>query len=331
MTDSPQPERPISKAWNWHPDLPLQNSPLFSWPPRPANIAGWFARSWLKLSMTVIILAVSVAVWAWLQPSLERFQSFEFGWIAQIVLRNAVLLTVLAGGAHFYLHRIKAQGDNHKFMRREFAKKNRAFTLNDQVWDNVFWSLVSGVPSWSAYEVLYMWAMANGYIPALPATFTFAWFLVLLLLTPLWLSFHFYWVHRLLHWPPLYRKVHSLHHRNIHTGPWSGMTMHPVEHMGYFSSILIHLIIPSHPVIMYFHMYLQALNPVASHSGFDDLLVKNKSLLSLGEFFHQLHHRYYECNYGTADVPWDKWFGSFHDGSEAATDEARARAKKRKG
>lgn len=328
MTDAPKTDRPINKAWNWHPELPLENSPLFSWPPNPRNVARWFARSWLKLSMTVIILAFSIFVWAILQPPSETFQTFKPGWVGQIVLRNAIILTVLAGGAHFFLHTRKKQGETHQYMTRPFAKNNRAFTLKNQVWDNVFWSLASGVPIWSAYEVVYMWAMANGYIPSLPVTFSWAWMVLLVFLTPLWLSFHFYWVHRLLHWPPIYRKVHALHHRNVHTGPWSGMTMHPVEHFGYFSSLLIHLIVPSHPVIMYFHMYLQALNPVASHSGFDDLVVKDKSVLSLGEFFHQLHHRYFECNYGTADVPWDKWFGSFHDGSDEATKDTRARLKK---
>jgi sterol desaturase/sphingolipid hydroxylase (fatty acid hydroxylase superfamily) len=28
-----------------------------------------------------------------------------------------------------------------------------------------------------------------------------------------------------------------------------------------------------------------------------------------------MHHRYFECNYGTLEVPWDKLFGSFHDGT----------------
>ena len=31
-----------------------------------------------------------------------------------------------------------------------------------------------------------------------------------------------------------------------------------------------------------------------------------------------MHHRYFECNYGNLEVPWDKWFGSFHDGTIAA-------------
>jgi sterol desaturase/sphingolipid hydroxylase (fatty acid hydroxylase superfamily) len=29
-----------------------------------------------------------------------------------------------------------------------------------------------------------------------------------------------------------------------------------------------------------------------------------------------MHHRYFECNYGNLEVPWDKMFGSFHDGTD---------------
>ena len=37
--------------------------------------------------------------------------------------------------------------------------------------------------------------------------------------------------HRLLHISALYRFVHSLHHRNIDIEPFSGLSMHPVEHL----------------------------------------------------------------------------------------------------
>ena len=47
-----------------------------------------------------------------------------------------------------------------------------------------------------------------------------------------------------------------------------------------------------------------------------------------GGYFHYLHHRYFDCNYGNEGVPLDKWFGSLHDGSPAA--HAAMRARKRK-
>merc|ERR1712029_710882 len=29
--------------------------------------------------------------------------------------------------------------------------------------------------------------------------------------------------------------------------------------------------------------------------------------------YHYLHHRFFECNYGTSGTPWDKMFGTFRD------------------
>ena len=51
-------------------------------------------------------------------------------------------------------------------------------------------------------------------------------------------------------------------------------------------------------------------------------------LIVLGDFFHQLHHRYFECNYGSEEIPLDRWFGSFHDGTREATARIRARKKR---
>ena len=315
----------MNPQWNWHPVLPIPNSPLFELPPRPVAIFRWFAKSWLRLSMTLLVLGSATLTWIFLQPALERSVTFEFGWIAQILLRNLGLTVVVAGSLHLYFHTFRKQGGHHRFMKPGTERKHRKFTWGDQVLDNMFWTLGSGVPIWSAYEVLYLWAYTNGYLPALDWAGDPALLALLFVLTPLWLSFHFYCIHRLLHWRPLYRMAHSLHHRNIDTGPWTGISMHPLEHLLYFSSILIHLVVPSNPLLMLFHMQAQALNPLASHSGFSDLQVRDESRLALGEFHHQLHHRYFDCNYGTADVPLDKLFGSFHDGTPEATKDMRMR------
>jgi sterol desaturase/sphingolipid hydroxylase (fatty acid hydroxylase superfamily) len=38
-----------------------------------------------------------------------------------------------------------------------------------------------------------------------------------------------------------------------------------------------------------------------------------------GDFFHYLHHKYFEVNYGGDGVlPMDRWFGTFHDGTDTA-------------
>ena len=316
---------PMSREWNWHPNLPIPNSPVFAWPPKPVAAVKWLASYWLALSMVVIEVATACLVWFLLQPGPAWTKTLAADWIALMYLRNLALMFIVAGGLHLFFYTLRRQGDRHKFDRRGLAKNKTAFTWRDQVLDNMFWTCVSGVTVWTAVEVLYVWARSNGLVPTTSFTGNPIWFVAWFVLIPIWSSFHFYWIHRALHWPPLYRLVHSLHHRNISIGPWSGISMHPVEHLMYFSSALIHFIVASHPVHFFFHMHLQALNPAASHSGYDGLLVDNKRRIKLGDFFHQLHHRYFECNYGTAEMPWDKWFGSFHDGTPEALKRIRQR------
>ena len=147
----------------------------------------------------------------------------------------------------------------------------------------------------------------------------------------LWESFYFYWIHRMIHLPFLYKHVHSLHHRNINVGPWSGMSMHPVEHANYLGSVFIHLIVGAHPVHILYHLQYFTLTAVTTHTGFQGLLMKDRNRLNLGTFHHQMHHRYFECNYGGLEMPWDKWFGSFHDGTVEAHQIMQERRKKNHG
>jgi sterol desaturase/sphingolipid hydroxylase (fatty acid hydroxylase superfamily) len=191
----------------------------------------------------------------------------------------------------------------------------------------MFWTLASGVTVWSLYEVFLLWMLAGGRSPTVTLGSDPILFIGIFLVTGIWIAFHFYWVHRLLHIGPLYRWVHSLHHRNVNVGPWSGISMHPVEHILYFSSLLIHLAVPSHPIHILFHAYMLSLSAIFGHTGFHALIVKNRERLLVGHFHHQLHHRYFECNYGSVDFPMDKFFGTFHDG----TSEARKRLKSRLG
>ena len=61
--------------------------------------------------------------------------------------------------------------------------------------------------------------------------------------------------------------------------------MHPVEHVLFFSSILIHVVVAASPVHILFHMQHQALTAVTSHAGFENLLVKDRRASSPLERF----------------------------------------------
>ena len=249
---------------------------------------------------------------------MERCREFAWDWVAEIFLRNLVLMFIVAGGLHLYLYTFNKQANERQYDARPLGKNKRVFTFNNQVFDNMFWTCVSGVTIWSGYEALMMWSMANGYVPALPEANHFGWVALLIFLIPIWETFYFYLVHRLLHWPPLYKLVHSLHHRNTNIGPWSGLSMHPVEHFLYLGSVMIHFIIPANPLIIIYHLQYFTLSAATTHTGYEGLVFSKRNYLPLGTFHHQMHHRYFECNYGGLEIPWDHWFGSFHDGTEAS-------------
>ena len=321
-------DTPMSREWNYHPDLPLADPSVFRWPPDPGFLARWLARNWLMLSERVMMVILAVILYLTAYPSLDTAQSFAIGWIAQVWAINMGLMVVIAGGLHWYFYMRKGQGTRLKFDHKDQARGNRLWTFADQVRDNMFWSLGSGVAQLTLWQVITMWLMANGYAPVITFAEHPVWFVLALMLIPIWSAFHFYWVHRLLHVPVLYKRVHSLHHRNVNIGPWAGLSMHPVEHFLYLSTLAIHWIVASHPIHLIFHVIYQGPGAAMTHTGYEDLLIRDKRRLALGTFYHQLHHRYYECNYGNQEMPWDRWFGTFHDGTEAGTRDTRARKKR---
>ncbi len=322
-----QPTVKKKADWNYHPPLPIALSPVFDFSPSPGAALSWVANAWLKLTPPVYHLLNAIIVYLFLWPSITTMQVFEWRWALTILFINYAVVFILAVPLHLHFYVFAGQKMKQKFDVRAMEKSTR-FTFNHQTIDNVFWSLISGVPVWSAWMIVYFYGAANGYAPVLNC---FAdgpiWFVLFFLVLRFWQSFHFYWIHRLLHVPWLFKKVHHLHHRNVNVGPWSGLSMHPVEHVLYYSSIVIHFVLPSHPLHVIFHLFALNLGAVFSHSGFHKLLVKDKPVIKAGSFHHQLHHRYFECNYGSEEIPLDRWFHSFHDGTSRATQLIRARKK----
>ncbi|WP_342076503.1 sterol desaturase family protein [Yoonia sp. SS1-5] len=316
-----------SREWNFHPKLPIDMSPVFDLPPKPKAALAWLLGTWTKLTPPVNHLAFALIAFFFFWPAMETMQTFDWRWVGQIFAVNFGSVVILAGALHLYLYVFAGQKMRLKFDVRPMEKSSR-FTFGHQTWDNIFWALASGVPIWTAWTVLYFYVAANGWVPTLDGFSTSpVWFVLMFFVIRFWQSFHFYWIHRLIHMPWLFKNVHHLHHRNVNVGPWSGLAMHPIEHWFYYSGILIHFVLPSHPVHVLFHLFALNLGAIISHAGFDKLLIRDAEAIKAGSFHHQLHHRYFECNYGSEEIPLDRWFGSFHDGTQAATKRIRARKK----
>lgn len=333
MTDIHAKERDAKGEWQ-PANLP-QPGAVFAWPPRLLPSLKWFVGLFRGFNGFYIVLGV--VIWFFLTPSLDRMETFSFDWIALIFLRNLGLLILVAGGLHLRLYIKKRQGKNYKYNNNWLATQSKRFLFNNQTLDNMFWSIASGCTIWTAYEVVTMWAFANGIIPFVDWRDQPVYAVALLLAVIPIREIHFYWTHRLTHWKPIYRSAHYIHHKNINIGPWSGLSMHPIEHLIYLSGILIHWVIPSHPIHAIFHIMHGGLSPAKGHTGFQKAVIRKadeskvERAIRLEAYEHYLHHRHFTVNFGNAVIPLDKWFGTFHDGTPEAQRQMLARRGQKKG
>ena len=296
---------------------------LFGFPgmlwPWPAVYAGMAAVTWLFLQPGAALLGFN---------DLSGYQ-LRLDWILLMYARNVGLALIIYGGWHLPLYWQRIQGTRFKYNKRWLTSNSRAFLFRNQLWDNVFWTLVSGVGIWTIYEALLLWAYAQGWLGIMEFRTNPVWFVAFFPAITIWNDFHFYFVHRLLHWKPLYRAAHYLHHRNVNVGPWSGLAMHPIEHVIYLTRWLILLVVPSHPLHLLYVMHWAALGAAPGHTGFEEVVVRKQGdvRMPVKSFNHYLHHRYFECNYSGGPLPLDRLFGTFHDGSPEAHARMRANRK----
>ncbi len=315
---------------NWAPEKPVSYGPAFSWPPDPKALFKWFfGFPGYLFPWNVFYAVFALLIWRFLTPSPATMTNFAPGWMLLILLRNIALAIIVYGAWHLWLYSWRKQGTAFKYNRQWPKDEAAGFLFNNQTHDNMFHTLVSGVPIWTAYEVLLLWAYANNIAPMISFDEHPVGFIALFFLVPFIHEVGFYFAHRLLHVPALYAVAHKLHHRNINPGPWSGLSMHPIEHLIYFSTILLFFIIPAHPIHMINLASRLGVGPAQGHTGFDRMVVDGERTIDVSYYAHYLHHKYFEVNYSDGMVPLDKWFGSFHDGTPEAHEAMKARRLRR--
>jgi len=317
---------PYNPTGEYQPKSTIGLPPLYAWPPRPVA-----ALKWLLFDMLFpwghLYIGLAFVSWYLLTPELAAMKQFEMGWVAQIWLRNAALLTVVAGGLHWWFYLRRAQQRKYKYHDKWPATDNKMFLWGNQVWDNVFWSIVSGVTICTAYEAVTFWIYANEFL-SVPSIADYPlYFLVCIWAVFFWGIIHFYCVHRFMHWQPVYKIVHELHHRNVNTGSWTGISMHPLEHALYFSVFILVWFVPVNPVIVVLLSLFMSIGPAPSHSGFNFLEIKGMRFFT-GDWYHQLHHQYFNFNYGNTGAPLDRLFRSWHDGSRDSLQAQKDRLRK---
>lgn len=141
---------------------------------------------------------------------------------------------------------------------------------------------------------------------------------------------YFYWAHRLMHHPRIYRFVHLTHHRSTNPTPWAAFSFHPIEAVVEAGIIFfIAFLFPVHTGVILLFVLVMTVYNVYGHLGWE-LYPAGMARHPLGRWIntsisHNQHHRHVHSNYGLYFLWWDRWFGTLHPDYEAAF-ERRARS-----
>lgn len=150
---------------------------------------------------------------------------------------------------------------------------------------------------------------------------------------PLMLLMHdayFYFTHRLMHHPRLFKWFHLLHHKSTNPSPWAAFAFSPLEALVEIGILVLFLYtIPVMRYHLFFFFLFMMLYNVYGHLGWE-LYPKNFQRSVIGRWIntsinHNQHHQYFKGNYGLYFLWWDRWFGTLREDYETSFDEVQNR------
>lgn len=131
-------------------------------------------------------------------------------------------------------------------------------------------------------------------------------------------DFYFYLTHRMMHHKLIFKYVHKVHHNSTDPSTWAAFAFHPFEAVIEASIVLILVfIMPIHPLAIFSFLVYMTLMNVIGHLGFE-LFPKNTVTNPILKWsntstHHNMHHRYFNSNFGLYFNIWDKVFKTNHE------------------
>lgn len=128
---------------------------------------------------------------------------------------------------------------------------------------------------------------------------------------------YFYWTHRLMHHPRLFRRLHRTHHKSVNPTPWAAYSFGVGEAFvqGAVGPLLV-FTIPMHGLAFLVFMTIQITFNVFGHCGYEIwprwFLGSWAGRLLNTPTHHALHHEKVRGNYGLYFNVWDRLMGTNH-------------------
>ncbi|MEH3102852.1 MAG: sterol desaturase family protein [Sphingomonas phyllosphaerae] len=189
--------------------------------------------------------------------------------------------------------------------------------LDPQIRREILWSLASagiyGVPAgiiawgWQNRG----WTRIYADVHAFPLWYLPVSVLLYLIAHDTW----FYWTHRWMHRPRVFKLAHAVHHASRPPTAWAAMAFHPIEAIsGAVAIPLLVFVIPIHVTALGVVLTIMTIMGVTNHMGWE-IFPRFVWGGRMGRWLitashHQRHHERYGCNYGLYFRFWDRLCGT---------------------
>lgn len=143
---------------------------------------------------------------------------------------------------------------------------------------------------------------------------------------------YFYWMHRTMHHPTIFKYAHLIHHKSTNPSPWAAYSFHPIE--AFFEAMafpIIVLLIPVHISAIATFFLFQIFYNVYGHLGFE-IYPKGFNKHWFGKWIntsthHNLHHKHFDNSYGLYFTFWDRLMGTMAPQYDQSFEEVTSREK----
>jgi len=140
-------------------------------------------------------------------------------------------------------------------------------------------------------------------------------------------DWYFYWMHRTVHHPKLYGRVHHTHHLSRNPTAFAAFAFHPIEAVLEVAIVvIITTVLPMHGVGLTLYVLISLAYNVYGHLGYE-IMPRWIAKSALGKFlntsaYHNQHHKTFRYNFGIYTTIWDRLHGTMHPQADDYFDRA---------
>ncbi len=230
-----------------------------------------------------------------------------------------ILLTIFILTLAIFVRYLVLAGLFYYIFNGRYASRMVTITLNKipgkqgQIRREILYSLVTSfIFALIGTMVFYSWQTGGTSIYLDSSLYPKLWLILSIVMVLIFHETYYYWLHRWMHRPSIYRWIHRTHHESLTTTAWTSFSFHPVESLLQALPIVLAIyVVPMHIISLVVLLLIMAITSVINHLNHEIYPAGSHQHWFgkwwIGATHHALHHSQFRFNFGLYFTFWDHW------------------------